>query len=241
MSSFIACRPLWYYRGPLSTVRPIRRSLLNVETKRNPILHRQSVSLSDSSSVTRPTASHQHAKQSATAAHRRSISWQEQADEFLRKPRTLPIPRWISPQHYTFTITECFGHSSFILVAISYAVDDFLMLRILAVAGSTVMLVFTYFHPYGRVLWLPFKWNVLFIVLNSYRIGKIYLDRYMAEQLPEELLRIRRDHFYVVSPVAFAKLARLGHRETFEDGEVLVSQVRTPCFDSVAVVGTNFD
>ena len=102
--------------------------------------------------------------------------------DVLLKPRTIPVPRWVSPQHFTATLSEFFGHSSFILVAISYAVDDFLNLRIIAVAGSSVMLLFTYFHPHGRVLWLPFKWNLLFILINSYRIGKVFLDRYLRDQ-----------------------------------------------------------
>ena len=43
----------------------------------------------------------------------------------LLKPRSLPLPRYISPQHFTFTLSECFGHSSFILVALSYYSQDF--------------------------------------------------------------------------------------------------------------------
>jgi hypothetical protein len=75
----------------------------------------------------------------------------------LNQPRVVPVPRWISPQRHTFTWSECFGHASFFLVAVSYAVDDFLQLRLIAIAGSAAMLIFTYFHPHGRVLWLPFK------------------------------------------------------------------------------------
>jgi len=33
----------------------------------------------------------------------------------LLKPRSLPLPRYISPQHFTFTLSELCGHSSFIL------------------------------------------------------------------------------------------------------------------------------
>eukprot|EP00977_Amphora_coffeiformis_P015153 scaffold4425_cov168-Amphora_coffeaeformis.AAC.15 len=73
-------------------------------------------------------------------------AWIQYLEASLRKTRTIPIPRWITPRHYTITISECFGHSSFLLVAISYAVDDFLMLRCIAVAGSTAMLFFTYFQ-----------------------------------------------------------------------------------------------
>jgi hypothetical protein len=70
----------------------------------------------------------------------------EALGHFLRKPRTIPIPRWITPRHYTITFSEVLGHSSFLLVAISYAVDDFLLLRCIAVAGSTAMLFFTYYQ-----------------------------------------------------------------------------------------------
>ena len=56
----------------------------------------------------------------------------------LLKPRSLPLPRYISPQHFTFTLSECFGHSSFILVAASYYSQDFLELRIMAVLGECI-------------------------------------------------------------------------------------------------------
>lgn len=145
----------------------------------------------------------------------------------LLKPRTLPIPRWISPRHYEFQLSEIFGHSSFILVAISYAVDDFFHLRVLAVAGSTAMLFFTYFHPHGRVLWLPFKWNLLFIALNSYRIGKVLLAEWRGEQLSDDLKRLRQDHFCAVDLKDFANLVSLGKIETYEDGEYVAHQVST--------------
>jgi hypothetical protein len=103
--------------------------------------------------------------------------------------------------------------------------DDFLELRIIAVAGSAAMLFFTYFHPHGRVLWLPFKWNLLFIAINSYRIGNVYAKRLQAEKLPAELMKIRDDHFYVLDPVDFYKLVHLGRRETFKPGDLVVAQV----------------
>jgi hypothetical protein len=147
--------------------------------------------------------------------------------DFLLKPRTVSIPRWISPSHYTVTASEILGHSSFILVAISYAVDDFLHLRIIAVSGSAAMLFFSYFHPHGRVLWLPFKWNLAFILINSYRIGKVFMDRYLAEQLSPKMIQLRNDHFYLMDPPDFARLVRCAKVEVFKAGDVLVSQVRS--------------
>ena len=134
-------------------------------------------------------------------------------NQFLNKPWTLPIPRWISPQHATITLSESFGHASFILVATSYYMDDFLTLRTIAIAGSSAMLVFSYFHPHGRVLWLPFKWNLMFIAINGYRVMKVHLDRYLAEHLSPTLLQMYEHHFYVMDKVDFARLVRLGTLE----------------------------
>jgi len=144
--------------------------------------------------------------------------------QLLCKPRTIPIPRWISPRHYVFTYAECFGHASFILVAVSYAVDDFILLRIIAVAGSTAMLFFTYYHPYGRILWLPLKWNSLFIAINSWFIGKDYLDHYWAERLPLDFMKLRDKNFYLMDPSDFAKLVKLGHVKEYQAGEVIIQQ-----------------
>jgi len=151
-------------------------------------------------------------------------SWTENLSDVLRQSRTVPIPRWISPRHVTMTYTELFGHSSFVLVAISYAVDDFLMLRMIAVVGSTAMLLFTYFHPHGRVLWLPFKWNLLFIAINSYRIGRVHLDRYRAERLDPELIHLRDNNFYLLDPVDFARLVSIARIEEFRKGDVIIEQ-----------------
>ncbi|KAL7576657.1 hypothetical protein ACA910_005589 [Epithemia clementina (nom. ined.)] len=150
--------------------------------------------------------------------------WMDTLTEFLRQQRTIPVPRWVTPSHQTISISEVCGHSSFVLVALSYSVDDFLLLRCIAVVGSTAMLVFTYFHPYGRILWLPFKWNVLFIALNSYRIGKVLLERHFADNFPSDIIALRDDHFHLMDPVEFAKLVRLGTEESFQRGDVLVRQ-----------------
>jgi CRP-like cAMP-binding protein len=148
----------------------------------------------------------------------------ETLQAILRKPRTIPIPRWITPRHYTITLAECFGHASFILVFLSYAVDDFLVLRIVAVAGSTSMLFFTYFHPHGRVLWLPFQWNLAFIAMNSYRIGRVYWDRYSAQRLPAELLELHDQNFYLMSPEDYARLMRIATLQEYNTGDVVVQQ-----------------
>jgi len=124
----------------------------------------------------------------------------------------------------TIRYSECFGHGSFLLVAISYALDDFLQLRLVAIAGSTAMLVFAYFHPHGRVLWLPFRWNCVFVALNSWRVANVLLDRYRSGQLSADLERIYDHHFYVLEKANFARLVRLGTLETYQKGDKVLEQ-----------------
>lgn len=148
----------------------------------------------------------------------------ERLNLWLNEPRVVPIPRWISPRQITYKIVECFGHGSFVLVAISYAVDDHLNLRLLAIMGSSAML-FSYFHPHGRILWLPFKWNCIFVALNSWRVAKVFLDKYRSEnQLSASLSKIYDDHFYVLEKNDFAKLVRLGTIEKCRKGDIIVQQ-----------------
>mmetsp|Transcript_12619 Transcript_12619/g.23660 ORF Transcript_12619/g.23660 Transcript_12619/m.23660 type:complete len:479 (-) Transcript_12619:183-1619(-) len=142
----------------------------------------------------------------------------------LLKPRRIPIPRWITPRQKTLTFSECFGHMSFVLVAASYATDDFLYLRMMAVAGSSAMLVFTYFHPHGRILWLPFQWNALFIVINTYRIGKSLYYKNIGMKLGEEMKEIKRRYFDTMDIVDFVKLIEIAQEESFEKGELMLFQ-----------------
>lgn len=108
----------------------------------------------------------------------------------------------------------------------AYAVDDYLMLRVTAVAGSTSMLFFTYFHPHGRVLWLPFRWNVMFIALNSYRIGHSLYERYMADLLllDEDMLELKNNHLTLMEKSDFAKLVKLGSLEVLNGEDTMVHQ-----------------
>lgn len=146
--------------------------------------------------------------------------------QILLKPRSLPLPRYISPQHYSFTLSELFGHASFILIAASYYTQDFVQLRVMAILGSTAMLAFTYFHPHGRVLWLPLKWNALFIAINAWRVGKVYFLRYRAENLSDEMKDFRREHLGLFDMVDYYNLISMGVEEVFEEGDLIIHQVR---------------
>lgn len=99
----------------------------------------------------------------------------------------------------------------------------------MAVLGSTSMLFFTYFHPHGRVLWLPLKWNFLFIAINSMRIGKVFYERYKAQELSPELKEFRREELSIIDMVDYYKLVKIAQEEVFEEGALIVQQVRYIC------------
>lgn len=204
---------------------------------------------------------------SVAAQENQSSNILERINVVLLTPRYIPIPRWITPRRYSFNISECFGHISFVLgendflwiyvyliqswachvkfllhlsfyvastfffyhllisVAVSYATDDFLLLRAIAVAGSSFMMVFAYFHPHGRVLWLPFQWNALFILINSYRIGSIMYLQSVGSRLSEDLKRIKHDHFDAMELSDYVKLISISTEETFEGGQLICHQV----------------
>jgi CRP-like cAMP-binding protein len=111
---------------------------------------------------------------------------------------------------------------------------DLIARSLLYPSASHSFLSHTYLHtpshsmvtysPHGRVLWLPFKWNALFIALNSYRIGRVLWHRYQAHQLPDELLKLRENYLFLMDPVDYYKLIRLGKVETVPRGSVMATQ-----------------
>ena len=226
------CIPKYKNVVNMSTTARMFRGLKH--NSRNKSTTSQPSSQSTSSSTT-PTSSNN--SMSYPQAQANVTSWKEKLQHKLLQPRVVPIPRWISPRPFSFTISECFGHASFILVAISYATDDFLLLRIIAVAGSTSMLFFTYFHPHGRVLWLPFQWNALFIVINGYRIGKSLYYKYVGHLMSEDRKRVKDEYFQIMDMSDFAKLCSIAEEETFREGEMVVFQGQKNPFIRMVIEG----
>ena len=59
----------------------------------------------------------------------------------------------------TFSFAQACGHGSFLFLALSYLATDVVWLRALAVAAQCAMMLFNFFHPHGRVLWLPLRYT----------------------------------------------------------------------------------
>jgi len=144
----------------------------------------------------------------------------ERLAEHLTKTRTVDI----FGRKVKTTWTEIAGHCSFILVGVSYNFDDMLTLRLLAVSGSLLMLTFTYFHPHGRVLWLPFCWNAAFIVTNVRQLVIMNNEYLRAKMLPDDVLELRTKFLPTMKDVDFYKLYSLSETESWKPNETVFLQ-----------------
>ena len=121
------------------------------------------------------------------------------------------------------SISEVFGHSAFALAGTAFLDPDILNLRLLSVASGSATLVFTYFHPVGKPLWLPFMWNALFMVINGGHIYRILTEQRQADHLPPQALDLWRSVFAHrdMSAVDFSRLLSAGTWTTLRKGATL--------------------
>ena len=134
----------------------------------------------------------------------------------MRRKRSVPLIRQLS-------ISEAFGHASFMLAGTTFLDPDILNLRILSVTAGGANLVFTYFHPVGHPLWIPFGWNAIFILINSGHIYRILYERAEARDLPAQAVHLWRAVFaaHGLDLVDFVKLFRAGTWVTLRKGATL--------------------
>ena len=127
--------------------------------------------------------------------------------------------------HFEFSISVLCGHLSFLILAMSFILHELVYLRILACFAGILTMLFTYYHPHGRVMWLPFGWNVIFVIINVLHIMYYYIEVFRANNLKpeeEELLETVFD-YTGISRVDFLKLARAATWEEFPVGAQLTT------------------
>ena len=122
----------------------------------------------------------------------------------------------------SFTFVEFVGHFSFLLIALSFFMRDMLMLRIFAMAGNCVGVIFNYYVP-GGPIWLVMFWLSLFFLINLERIIALIRERRRVS-FSEQEKELFQTVFQNFSPVEFMKLMRIGEWRTAEPGAVLANQ-----------------
>jgi hypothetical protein len=109
------------------------------------------------------------------------------------KPRTISFraPYLRSADHsaeqwkFSYTLSNIAGHSSFLLLALSYLEKDFLNLRLFAASGMSLSIIFQYYRE--KPLWIPIRWNVLFLLINTSMVAALLMERAEADHMsPDE-------------------------------------------------------
>jgi len=73
------------------------------------------------------------------------------------------------------------GHLSFCLLGASYVTQDILSLRSLAMGGISLSILFQYFRAIP--LWIPIRWNGLFLAINGVMVAVLVKERDEANRM----------------------------------------------------------
>lgn len=110
-----------------------------------------------------------------------------------------------------FSLNNWPGHLSYVLIAVSYWLTDMFWLRLVAIVGLSLEIVYFLFS--GGDLRTGIGWDLVFIAINAYQISRLVQDR-LSLRLPKadrELLR------GVLTGLDDAQIARLLIAGRFDD------------------------
>jgi CRP-like cAMP-binding protein len=102
-----------------------------------------------------------------------------------------------------FSLNTWPGHFSYLLIAISYWLTDIFWLRVMAIIGLSLEIV--YFASSGGDLRAGIGWDMIFIVINAFQLFRLVQER-RSLRLPERDRDLLRS---VLKGLADAQIARL--------------------------------
>ena len=126
-----------------------------------------------------------------------------------------------------FNLSELAGHGSFVFLALSYMESDFLNLRLYALSGITLSILFQYYREIP--LWIPIRWNALFLLINTVMIGLLIKKQSDAANMTEDQKQLYEQCFKNkgMSQVDFFHLISMAKRMEAKKGTKLVSMDKT--------------
>ena len=83
-----------------------------------------------------------------------------------------------------YTLSNLAGHGSFLLLAVSYLEKDFLHLRLFAATGMSLSIIFQYYRE--KPLWIPIRWNLLFIMINATMTALLLKEQSDADHMSKD-------------------------------------------------------
>jgi hypothetical protein len=116
------------------------------------------------------------------------------------------------------------GHVSYVLIAISYWLTNIYWLRVTAVLGLTLEIV--YFRLSGGDLGAGIGWDIVFIAINLYQIYWLVAERRKLKTMEHAHL-LRQGVFAGFTDAQLARLLGAGSWRELEPGTVLTEQGKT--------------
>jgi CRP-like cAMP-binding protein len=120
-----------------------------------------------------------------------------------------------------FTLTDLPGHLSYIVIAISYFLTNVFWLRVAAVVG--LFLEILYFRLSGLNLQTGLAWDATFILINLYQLIWLVRERINA-RLPEKEADMLRQSFAGLDDAQIARMLKAADWKDYAPGDVLTRQ-----------------
>lgn len=167
----------------------------------------------------------------------KEMSWFEETSANAQKQMHLLKSTMVSPSKISFqlpfkadknvhmlSLSDLAGHASFMFLALSYLESDFLALRLFAVSGVSLSIIFQYYRE--KPLWIPIRWNTVFLIINAVMIVALLKEERDAQNIPSEKKHMYESTFMKkgMKPVDFLHLCSAAERLEVKKGEVIVSE-----------------
>ena len=120
-----------------------------------------------------------------------------------------------------FSLSNLRGHISYLLIAISYWLTDIFWLRVVAVVGLSLEIL--YFWHSGGDLRTGMGWDLIFIAINLYQLYRLVKDR-LSLRLPEADRDLLRSVFTGLDDPQIARLLIAGEFCDFAGGTTLAAE-----------------
>ena len=120
-----------------------------------------------------------------------------------------------------FSLNNWPGHLSYVLIAVSYWLTDMFWLRVVAVFGLSLEIV--YFWLSGGDLRTGIGWDLIFISINLYQIYRLVKDR-LSLRLPEPDRVLLRSVLAGLDDAQIARLLVAGEFCDIADGMTLAQE-----------------
>ena len=110
--------------------------------------------------------------------------------EMCRPRKTLLFLPWNPNETYLtqWTLSNLCGHGAFIFLALGYLESDFLNLRLYAFSGISLSLIFQYYRE--KPLWIPIRWNSLFLAINTVMIAGLLKEKSDAMNITDDQRKV---------------------------------------------------